>query len=243
MKARGAAVRVTEVRATRDLILDAAERHFAERGFAGVSVREIATEAGLKNQASLYHHFRNKRALYEAVLARGIDPIVALVAASGQTSGPQGASDSGLDARTVGAFLDLVVNYLEEHPHLPRLIQRAALDDSRYLRSAAGRLLQPLYAQGIDVLRRAPGTWQPDELLHLGVSLYHLIFGYFANAKLFEMVTQIDPLTPAAVARQRRFLRSAVTQLLGATETPVSKLAAQRPADRRSSATRRGKQP
>ena len=42
------------------MILDAAERRFAERGFDGVSVREIATDAGLKNQASLYHHFKNK---------------------------------------------------------------------------------------------------------------------------------------------------------------------------------------
>ena len=60
MKARPAARRVREVRSTRDVILDAAERRFAERGFAGVSVREIAADAGLKNQASLYHHFKNK---------------------------------------------------------------------------------------------------------------------------------------------------------------------------------------
>jgi AcrR family transcriptional regulator len=210
-------MRAAEPRPTRDLILDAAERHFAERGFAGVSVREIAADAGLKNQASLYHHFRNKRALYEAVLARGLDPIITLVTASGESaSHPEGGT--GLDAGTVGAFLDLVVNYLDAHPHLPRLIQRAALDDSRYLRSAAGRFLQPLYAQGLRVLRRAGGAWQADELLHLAAGLYHLIFGYFANAKLLEMVTQSDPLAPAAVARQRRFLRAAVAQLLGATE-------------------------
>src|SRR5215510_7099334 len=67
---------------TRDVILDAAGRRFAERGFAGVSVREIATDAGLKNQASLYHHFRDKRALYEAVIARGLEPILTMVAAS-----------------------------------------------------------------------------------------------------------------------------------------------------------------
>jgi len=221
MKAHGSAVRHPEARSTRDLILDAAERHFAERGFAGVSVRDIAADAGLKNQASLYHHFRNKRALYEAVLARGLDPIVALVAASGRTPEYAG-SETRLDMRTVGAFLDLVVDYLQQHPYLPRLIQGAALDDSRYLRSAAGRLLQPLYEQGLQVLRRAPGAWQNDELPHLGVSLYHLIFSYFANAKLFEMVTQLDPLAPAAVARQRRFLRSAVAQLLGASSgTPA----------------------
>ncbi|MFI5366367.1 MAG: TetR family transcriptional regulator [Candidatus Binatia bacterium] len=33
------------------MILDAAERRFAERGFAGVSMRGIAADAGLRNQA------------------------------------------------------------------------------------------------------------------------------------------------------------------------------------------------
>src|SRR5439155_858697 len=82
MSVRAAAVPAPEPPSTRDVILDAAERCFAERGFAGVSTREIAAEAGLRNQASLYHHFTDKRALYEAALARGVAPIVALMAES-----------------------------------------------------------------------------------------------------------------------------------------------------------------
>src|SRR5262250_2278302 len=81
MKARSAR-RAPESRSTRAVILDAAERRFAERGFAGVSVREIASDAGLKNQASLYHHFKNKKALYEAVLSRGVQPILEMVTSS-----------------------------------------------------------------------------------------------------------------------------------------------------------------
>ena len=87
MTAREAAARTREPSSTRDAILDAAERRFAERGFAGVSVRQITADAGLRNQASLYHHFKNKRAIYEAVLARGIAPIVALV--TGEPTGPR----------------------------------------------------------------------------------------------------------------------------------------------------------
>ena len=90
-------------------------------------MREIAADAGLRNQASLYHHFRHKRALYEAVLARGIEPILALVAESAATPGHDGYGE---------AFVDRLVVYLADHPHLPRLIQRAALEDRRYLPSA-----------------------------------------------------------------------------------------------------------
>ena len=213
MSSRAATARAREAPSTRDAILDAAERRFAERGFAGVSMRDMAAEAGLKNQASLYHHFRHKRALYEAVLSRGIAPIIALVAESGKSE--PGGERGTLEAAGVEAVLDRVLDYLEEHPHLPRLIQRAGLDDSRYLRSALGRLLGPLYAQGLSVLAGAPGAREAGELPHLAVGLYHLIFGYFADATLFEAVVQQDPRSAAAVARQRRFLKSALAQLLG----------------------------
>ena len=218
MSSRAATARAREAPSTRDAILDAAERRFADRGFAGVSMREIAADAGLKNQASLYHHFRHKRALYEAVLSRGVAPIIALVAESSK-GGPAGERGR-LEPATVEAVLDRVLDYLEEHSHLPRLIQRAGLDDSRYLRSALGRLLGPLYAQGLSVLAGAPGSWEAGDLPHLGAGLYHLIFGYFADATLFEAVVQQDPRSAPAVARQRRFVKIAVAQLLGVAPAP-----------------------
>jgi hypothetical protein len=111
-----------------------------------------------------------------------------------------------------------VVDYLTEHPHLPRLIQRAALDDSRYLRSTLGRTLRPLYAQGLGFISQATGSWRKEERLHVAAGLYQLIFGYFSNASLFEIVTHEHLLTPVAIERQRHFLRTAVAQLLGRHE-------------------------
>src|SRR5581483_727823 len=172
-----------------------------------------AAEAGLKNQASLYHHFRDKRALYEAVLARDIAPIIALLGDLGKTSV---AGEIRLAAEETDGVLDRILDYLEEHPHLPRLIKRAGLDDNRYLRTAIARFLRPLYTQGLRVLAGAVGPWDAADLPHLGAGLYHLIFGYFADATLFEAVVQQDPRSAAAVARQRRFLKTAVAQLLGA---------------------------
>jgi AcrR family transcriptional regulator len=207
------AKREVHSRSTRDLILDAAERRFAERGFAGVSVREIAADAGLKNQASLYHHFKNKRALYEAVLARGLDPLVGMVAARSETEA-EASSDP---------YLDRIVDYLASHPQLPRLIQRAGLDDNKYLRAAATRLLRPLYSQGLRVLASTGQDWDASEMPHLAAGLYHLIFGYFANATLLETVLPENPRSPAAVERQRRFVKQAVARLLGsASSTAVA---------------------
>ena len=199
---------------TRDLILDAAERRFAERGFAAVSVREIAAEAGLKNQASLYTHFQNKRALYEATIARGLEPFTALLAGG---DGGATASVVPLQPDSVTAFLNRLFDHLAAHPHVPRLIQRAGLDDAPMLRRIVARLLQPVYAQGMRILSGLDGPWEPADLPQLAAGLYHLIFGYFANVPLMAAVTQKDPRSPAALARQRRFLEQAVTGLLGVT--------------------------
>lgn len=52
-------------------ILRCAAELFAERGFEGVSTRNIADRVGIK-QATLYHHFRDKKAIHEAVVAAAV---------------------------------------------------------------------------------------------------------------------------------------------------------------------------
>jgi len=53
-------------------IVTVAERLFAERGFDGVSIRDIAEAAGI-SKANVFHHFANKSELYRAVIERCSD--------------------------------------------------------------------------------------------------------------------------------------------------------------------------
>jgi AcrR family transcriptional regulator len=59
---------------TKKLILDVAERLFADRGFSATSLRELTSEAGT-NVASVNYHFGSKEALLAAVLERRLRPI------------------------------------------------------------------------------------------------------------------------------------------------------------------------
>lgn len=69
----GRRIRKTNERAaeagTRTRILDAAERLIAERGFHGVSLREITAEAKA-NTAAVHYYFQHKEDLVEAVVDR-----------------------------------------------------------------------------------------------------------------------------------------------------------------------------
>jgi AcrR family transcriptional regulator len=59
---------------TKERIIAAAERLFAERGFAGTSLRGVTSEAGV-NLAAVHYHFGTKDALLQAVFGRRIGPV------------------------------------------------------------------------------------------------------------------------------------------------------------------------
>jgi len=59
---------------TRERLLDAAERIFAERGFEGASMRAVTRAAGASVSAANYH-FGSKQALLRATLLRCVGPL------------------------------------------------------------------------------------------------------------------------------------------------------------------------
>jgi AcrR family transcriptional regulator len=196
--------------ATRDVILDTAERLFAARGVDGIAVRDLARAMDM-TASSLYNHFPSKQALYDAVLERGLRPIVDLVTE---------AWDAGsLRSAQVGATLDRLTAHLARHPHLAPLLQRALLEEPGALEGMIERWVGSLYRQGVAVLRipaRRAG-WEAAEVPHLGVALFGLIFAYFTNAGGLQRLAgwTDDPLAPRGLAVQRRFLGRAVLRLLG----------------------------
>ena len=59
---------------TKQLILDAAEKAFADHGIEGTSLRKIIARAGV-NLAAVHYHFGSKEALLKAVLIRRLEPL------------------------------------------------------------------------------------------------------------------------------------------------------------------------
>jgi AcrR family transcriptional regulator len=87
---------------TRTALLGAARTLFAQRGYADVGTEEIVRAAGV-TRGALYHHFADKRALFEAVYEEVERELVQRIAASavGAASDPLSALHAGAEA-----FLD-----------------------------------------------------------------------------------------------------------------------------------------
>ncbi|ADV67786.1 TetR/AcrR family transcriptional regulator [Deinococcus maricopensis] len=71
---------------TRERILTHAARLFVERGYHGVSMREVAEAVGVTKPA-LYHHYADKEALFLAILDASLADLETLLAAARAEAG------------------------------------------------------------------------------------------------------------------------------------------------------------
>jgi len=196
---------------TRQRILDRAEALFAERGFAGTAVRDIAREAGL-TPASLYNHFESKQALYEAVLERGVRPLLELLRDMPGREAPPGRDEAAIDET-----IDSIMAHLARHPRFPRLVQHEALTGGAYLARLGRSYLRPLIEQGLAAMKRETGTpWSEEELPRVISAWLFLVFGHFTLAPVLGVVFEEDPLSPENLDRQTRFLRKLARVLMRA---------------------------
>jgi AcrR family transcriptional regulator len=101
--------------ASREQILDAAERLFAEQGFARTTIKQIGGAAGV-NSALLYYYFADKEQLYQEVLRRLIGNLVE------RTSG--GLDRPGPPESRLRAMVEAQAEAIASNPRFPRLLVR-----------------------------------------------------------------------------------------------------------------------
>lgn len=107
---------------TRAGILEAAEALFAERGFHATRLEEIAERVGIR-RASIVYYFKDKRALYDAVLEDvfgGLHDALSDVLVSRETLPEQ-----------IEAGVSAWVDYVGRRPSVARLVLREVADANR----------------------------------------------------------------------------------------------------------------
>ncbi|CAA0118214.1 HTH-type transcriptional repressor KstR2 [Halioglobus japonicus] len=207
--------KLTKGERTAQRLLDAAEDLFATRGYDGTSLREIATEAGIK-EPGLYNHFASKQALYEAVLYRALNPMAQALAQH---------MDTAVSLREYTDLPAIMTDLLLEHPQMAALFQRALQGDSRSVgNQLMNSWLEILFSQGMEHLEKFDGASLSTEAntdselrstlaLNL-IAIFNLTTGYFLSQRVFASLAGGDLLAPENIARQKRLLHRVIRAML-----------------------------
>jgi AcrR family transcriptional regulator len=97
---------------TRQQLLRAALKHFANSGYAATSVQDIVDDAGLSKPA-LYYHFKDKAGLFQALVHEAHDERHRLVRAAAESHG-------GIREQLV-AMLNSLFDYFSQNRELMRI--------------------------------------------------------------------------------------------------------------------------
>lgn len=134
-------------------IMDIAARQFRERGYAAVSMRDIATQAGIRTP-SLYYHFASKDDLVIAVMDRGIVYVRDCVTKAVDAL-PQEADAAQSIATAIRAHLhalhglsDYTSANVRIFGQLPENLRRANLAERRAYQAIWSGLLAPVCEDG-----------------------------------------------------------------------------------------------
>lgn len=175
-------------RSTRDQILDEALVCFAQRGYDGTSLNDIAAGVGIR-RPSLLHHFPNKESLYgdvfERLMSDWLERLDAAVAIEAH----------GWDKAE--AILRACLDLFTQTPDYVRIMRREALDGGVHLGIDLSGVLRPFFDRAAEYLETemSKGTFRRHDARHLLITGYGAVLTYFSDAPFVDGLLDDEALT------------------------------------------------
>ena len=185
---------------SRAAILQAAVGEFSREGVAGARTDAIARSARV-NKALLYYYFKDKEALYGAVL----DQVFGGLAQAIQSALSQDLRPREKLLAYVGAHFD----YIASHPQYPSIVQgemmRAGRGRSSQFERITRQYFQPVFSRVGALLEQGmtSGEFRAVDPAHFIPSMIAVIVFYFSSAPVFRLLSGTDPMSPQRVAERR----------------------------------------
>jgi AcrR family transcriptional regulator len=208
--------RVRDAERTRAELLDVATRVFADQGYAGARVDDIAAQTSTTKRM-IYYYFGGKEGLYIAVMERAYARIRAL--------------EQEVDVEHLGPAValrrlaELTFDHHETHQDFVRLVSIENIHHAEHLRRSP--TLPGLAAPALDVLTRILERGRRDGVFRddLDAIDVHMIISSFcifreANRYTFEAIFGRDLLAPDRRDHLRRMLGDLVVDHLTARPAP-----------------------
>jgi AcrR family transcriptional regulator len=192
---------------TRDHLLRVAREAFAELGYAGASMGDIAARAGIR-KSSLFHHFATKDELYRDALGSVVEDIGKRVQ---QVHGDEGPLLERFDRATYA-----LQRYLGEHPVAARLLLREFVDGPSV--GAAGDVVHAVMQSSIDLIEKAigEGLIPRQDPRHLAMSLSGVHFLFFSVPSFTTKLLGKDVFSEEVVEERARLVCAHLRRLMGA---------------------------
>src|SRR6202451_220700 len=200
---------------TRERVLAVAQNLFAEHGYRGTSLRDIARRIGIK-APSLLHHFPSKEQLYLAVLDKMFESLED--AANAIAWGRESRQERMRQA--VGNAIDFIAS----HPDFVRIMWKEMADESGFGRQVLKRRLPPLFSTAVNFIFRGQrnGEFRVEvDPLHFMWSLNSITIGYFTTAAMIRRLWSMNLLEPAMIERRKREVIDMVERTLFTTNPPT----------------------
>jgi AcrR family transcriptional regulator len=194
---------------TRATILAEASHLFAEHGFEGTSLNDIAAGVGIK-RASVLHHFPSKEAIYQEVFNTALAEWVGRVMEASQQERP----DRGWSY--VDDILTTAFWYFSDNPEFVAILRRELLSRDSKLGIDLAEGIRPMFQQACNYFLREmdAGTFRrfdPEQLMLTG---YGALMSYFSDLFFWETLLGRDPRDPEMLERRleniRTFFRAAL---------------------------------
>lgn len=168
----------------RDRILDTASAVFAEVGFAGARVDEIAVRAGV-NKAMLYYHVGDKRALYTAVLMRNFDRVRDVIDTV--------LTAEGTTRHRLEAVITALTNVVRAYPDHPRIMLREIASGAANLPPEGLARMLEMVAVVRDLLREgvSSGEFRPLDPVLTHLTIVGALIFLNATAPIRERAAQL----------------------------------------------------
>jgi TetR/AcrR family transcriptional regulator len=168
-------------------ILDAARGEFAQRGFGGARLQDIAEHAGLTHPTLLYH-FGSKERLYAAVIEQAMQDW------AGMTSAAIGDARVGFER--VAALIDAGFAFFAGHHDFVVIWRREAIEGGERLQQAMADHMRPFLEQAVGFLEREmdEGRLRRHDAVELMQLVYGAVMTFFSDARFRARLLDEDPL-------------------------------------------------
>lgn len=180
---------------SQELILRAALRAFAERGFDGAKTREIALDAGV-NHGLIRYYFGSKPKLWKAAVDRAFIELDAALDAVMHDSA------IGDDRERIGLLIRDFVRFVAQNPEFIRMMHDEGKRRGPRMRWLVDRHVRRIFDAVVELAEKASGSGllPPDIApLHFHYILLGATTLIFHQAEECKRLTGVDPMEDSVV--------------------------------------------